>query len=1635
MSSLPGVKKDENGLPILVGVKERSQTQTQADYSDIYKAAQLVTGPDGDRLRALIKDNPGASGGLIASLSRSGAMPQNGLVKTLTDIDVQTRAQRLADKQKESAKLSTDKFNKTPFGWAWSNLKGLARGVVVVGNSILEPLSAGFRTSIDRAADEFNALRHHEVDWYGNPLKPGVTRDDLGLRPVSDLSLAGAGAEIARQTTVYQAVKQQLEEGRVDLGSGFFPSEEIGAGFAARQEAMKVMKVSYQHNGQTYYRPYSLIDPASYIITAGHPESSAARVINALGEVGLAIALDPFIAVGKLKAGYEAAKLVAEGSSGIKAAKAAKEASILKSQLDVLTKKTEASLAAMKVSTTATKEAKTNAYLKNFAKMAKVEDELKKIKIDYDSIANFLSGPASSHIIDTIADIDDFRKIQKLSKGRLTVDEAVALSKATTREQVLEVIAPYIADAGVVQRSLEQGTRTGRAIRDISGKVSETRVGRALEDSLPSTLVKGATIKGTQFLRGAAAQAFLRMPLHEKIAAIGRKYDAFLPEAGGTMVHVSNKDKLVETVNDIGRYMELDKNVLRKIVDEVAFADAGSKAGYAATGKLFDAIFEKYAPRFTGDDLAKFKQLTRVFDTERKQTAAYWAERHAKGADIDFALVNGKTVKLHSSHLDSELLNSFVYLPSPREMKDAINSMNKITKITNDINAGLSVFNNVWKKTVMVRPAYISRNIIEEQIRVYGIGHVSFFNHPLSAMAMWLGRDGGPKWKAVLNKIDETRHDVYGMQMKGASAAEDFAAEALAGELVGPYVSFLSESSLGSSGDGMINKIITSLGYQKEVYGHPSWWGGYASQMRILHNSEFVQKVLATKPGKELDTVKYFLKGDGRKTLDRFIDSKDQAFKEFVSTEDGLMQYLFKGKNKAGEDVSVLARIEELAGGGKGAPLIRELLLKGKVTVGNKVIQIPTGRTIAEASREISTKRLTKRAGFTKVNDEFAKDLEGTFDGLGNWEGLRVVVPVKSVETARGLGGEFEKLTTWFFDKAVKFEKTSTMGPEWRQSYWDAINNVSGALDANAIKQLRGVAEKSLLPLRNPVTGKNIGSKHKVWGALDRANGKGNLTLDEAHQYAALVANRQVSNLFYNASKRNLLFHQLRLIFPFMQAWENTLESWGRIALDNPLQIYKAAKVGDWATGPSSSALYEFTDARDYYDPNQGFFFGDPQTGERKFFVPFATTGLNILQTILPGGEAMRKSGPVAFSATPQSFNFALGGGSFFPGFGPGLLFSAAMLDALNKNPLKILPAALEEDVYRFLFPYGLPDIKNRGIIDGALLTSNWARIITAGIAGVETAYAGAFAPSMTYLANSGDYSLDDPADQSRLVKDADNMARYFTMWRGIFGALTPIPFAMRPENLAKSKDGNTILATALWSDFKNLEMEAGSNKNRAYADFLDTYGPEQIFAIVRTTTGFEPTNLPTYALIRKDPSVLDKYPNVYGSFYPNGELSQVLYKYQQMQGSFSKMSAKDIMAEATRVRYKAALDRLQTRSIGEGWSKSQFDEAKADLVSTYAARGFESASFDPKWRETAISELRRAVKDESLADSGALAGARAYIVQRDKALKASGMKTLENAASLPQREWLALEAKSLLVKYPDFQKIFYSYFKDELEG
>jgi hypothetical protein len=91
----------------------------------------------------------------------------------------------------------------------------------------------------------------------------------------------------------------------------------------------------------------------------------------------------------------------------------------------------------------------------------------------------------------------------------------------------------------------------------------------------------------------------------------------------------------------------------------------------------------------------------------------------------------------------------------------------------------------------------------------------------------------------------------------------------------------------------------------------------------------------------------------------------------------------------------------------------------------------------------------------------------------------------------------------------------------------------------------------------------------------------------------------------------------------------------------------------------------------------------------------------------------------------------------------------------------------------------------------------------------------------------------------------------------------------------------------------------------------------------------------------------------------------------------------------------------------------------------------------DPYKKARVKDELRRMAADIRFEDSDAVAGLRDYLYLRDKALEAAGIDndSLAKVGALPQRQWLAGQAKKILQRNPEFYKFYYRFFKEELEG
>jgi hypothetical protein len=1609
--SQPVVKKNPDGTWTITGVQENRLTQNQADYQQLVKASELLTGEEGEKARRLITQTPTLSGGLLASLASYGAVPNNNLVKTLADIDAQTRAQRELDSFAEAQRISNEKFNSKWYGKLWSFVKGTIRGAAIAGETPGEVISASART----LKEDIDAAVRGDINFFTRqPTDSTKTREDLGLS-------SGPGS-ILNQLKITQIAKQLVDEGRIDLGAGFFASEETGAGFAARKAQMDVAAVNVKVGDRTYQRPFYILDPVVNAITFGNADTSYGSVMVAVGNLAFAIKTDLFIVYSRIKRTAKEAERVARTSTGIKSAKAFQQKAILDAEIDELTARIAQSSRELDNLVGVERAAKQDEFVTALNERVQKADEYDNIVYDPEAVAGFLSSSAAAPTIDALSEITDWKEIWRLGKsaggrGGFNIEQSKAIAAASNREEVLSALAPFIAKGTVTAGVLDRGTTTGKAVGEM----------------LSSRIIPGKGAQIVDSIKGLGARGFRKMRFYDKVVKTYNKGLTVVPR--GKAIHTSDKDALIDAIYSYGRITNVSAAKLDELADIVALTDDASEAGYTASAKLFDEILAANLDKSVDPEL--LKELTRVFKNGNSEMGLYWASRHAAGAKIDYIRSGNKRVTITGPHLDSEYLNSVVYLPDARELLNTIASVNKVTKALSLNYKGPEALkqsldyatNTVWKRIVLVRPAYILRNIAEEQIRVLGTGHISFFNNPLMATAMWLGRDGGAPWRAVLNKFDPFKNTVTDESFKLGKAKDEFTAEVMAHDASESYIKFMTSGISGIDNDARV--AMSFAGFQPRAYGHPRWWEGLANEIRILNNSIAGRAVARTGPtlDNQMATVDYLLVGAGKDEWTQFAKLQKPEVRDWLLSPEGATTYLFTGVDKSGKAVSLLARIEEAAGmNGEASQAIKNLIAFGRIDKPGFKIEVPKGRQSAENSIRNAAEVSAGRKALKDANEEFADMLKQSFDGKGNWDGLLMNIPEAKFKSFRAKPGIFSRFSEGFFKFAVRLEKTSTMGPEWRQSYWDSIYDISGALDAEAVAQLAIVAKKSLTPLTS-FKGQPIGKEHAVWKAFKNSKGDGNITVAEAHEYASFVASKRVADLFYDASRKRLLFHQLRLIAPFGAAWEDTIRRWGQIALDNPMEVYKIQKTLQWLTKPESSALYSLTDAKDYYDPNQGFFFNDPLDGQRKFFIPFLGTGLNFLSNLVTG-QGASSQGPYTLSATPQSLNFAFASGSIMPGFGPGLQMSVLALDKLGINPINIAPLSLQNNIDKILFPFGEPDL-DQGPLE-AFLPGNWRRII-AGLAGTEEAYAASFAPVMNYLASGGNYDLNDIEDQTQLIKDTNKFSQWFTFFRGWFGLVSP--FALQPQGLSTLDDGNAVLSTALYNDFKELEIAAGGNYNKAYADFLDLYGPEAIFAIINTSSG-APTNLMTYELIQREPEVVDLYPETYGYAYPAGGFSAELYRWQRRAGNKEKFDSKQLVQRATSLRFYAADDRLMTRLISGNFSEEEYEEARKNLRDTFIKAGL-SQETDPYKEARVKDELRRMAADIRFEDSDAVAGLRDYLYLRDKALEAAGIDndSLAKVGALPQRQWLAGQAKKILQRNPEFYKFYYRFLKEELEG
>ena len=1214
-----------------------------------------------------------------------------------------------------------------------------------------------------------------------------------------------------------------------------------------------------------------------------------------------------------------------------------------------------------------------SAALENLAGIA---SDPRGVEVDYNKIADLVSGrygePLVQHLINSKNPIDIWRDLKK----SIPIEAAVALSKSQTREDVLSALAPLIG--GKIEGGLPL-TAAAKITANADGVVHQM-----LPNWVKDTVVKSG----------------------DKIQSL----TSFVPK--GSVYHLDDTNGLVHAVENYGRYMKLPKDTIDGLLNKIITAESNSTKGMVASKELFNAIFNNFEGGLNKFQKDALFESTRIFDGGKTGMQAYWASRHAAGAHLDFIINGGKKVTLKGPHLESELLNSTIFLPSPDEMKKIVSMLSK-TKTSAAARAVAKSGMEMWRTSKLLRPAYMVRNLMEMQVRQYLQGSPSFIQSPMASLAMIAGKSNGSAWRKMLSQMEQYSGDALGYKWADvATPAED----AVVNKAMEEYQNILG-SNIGSA-DSRMGHVAALQGFAPIEFGHPKFFTGHAFELKKL-SGDSVAKILAgkltpeikadIKSGKSFEdsVTDYFFKGPGKTAMDKLAATRPDS-KALFSTRDGIKQYIFDAEN------GVQARVDEMTG---GIPALYNLVQNGSA-------MLNSGKVIRMGSDPM-------------VQRQLAADLKKAFSNSEELKGVKVNVRLS--DAARDMDNSFATKGTQHVSDAVdawfrtnnKFEKTISMGPEYRVEYWRQMAKFAPSLDAKSLETLQSNIDKSLLGIR--IDGKAIGKNNVTYKTIMDAPGNGPLNLDVAHGWAADKAADHVKGMFYDAYNHRNIFHATRFAIPFGQAWWDTLERWGQLGKENPLQTYKAAVVlNKLQNDPNTSAIYSAFGVTGY-DPNQGFIQQDPLTGAKKVYIPILGTALSYLTQATSGVKT--EGTPFQIATNPMGLNFALGGGSLAPGVGP--MISLPAQTVIPSNWWNGLPPAVQG----LVFPFGKPQDVAAGI--SSSLMPAWAAKLTNlfsnGTASQATTVS-TLRPVMDYLASGGGYDIMNPNDQQRLIDDSTKFARFFGAWQGITQAILPTSPLL--SALSKSSDSTVVAQASIYAHFQNLVNTTDKGDYyKAVRDTLDTYGVNNIYALITNTKGGTPPTTDAYSFLTKNPGVAKKYQDVFSLFFPGGGFSQALYQQQTKSGQRVKLNASQVEQQANYLLYMAAKDQIDVNNADDPTARqdalSNLKETFGGSVPARVIAGASTRYANPA--QYMINQITQAVKEPKLAATPAGQAAIDYLYLRSQAMQEAadnGLKSLSSNAMADTRQALRDAATEIDKHYNgEFAIMFQSVFESEVRN
>lgn len=615
----------------------------------------------------------------------------------------------------------------------------------------------------------------------------------------------------------------------------------------------------------------------------------------------------------------------------------------------------------------------------------------------------------------------------------------------------------------------------------------------------------------------------------------------------------------------------------------------------------------------------------------------------------------------------------------------------------------------------------------------------------------------------------------------------------------------------------------------------------------------------------------------------------------------------------------------------------------------------------------------------------------------------RVVGEVRNPETPEqarlmtGMNRLLRKFHGSLYEKPIaQLERA----PYFRSLYYAQVDRLAVSLDQASVKAIiDDITEKAAAEGISP---ENY-TTPELWAKLNDLNDNpnklyGTINREEMNAFAAGAALDDYEKSVYNAVERRNATDALRLISPFFQQQAEFFGRIGRATL-SPIAGGRLGYVPNPYTARKLQLMIEGGRDADPDGDGRGFFFRDPTNGQWSFQFPLT-------------GELTKLATGISAPITAPVKGVVLGL-DVRPGLGPFATIAASKL-------LKDTPSF--DFARNILLPYGEKTDLVR------TLTPTWLQKIADGLSGSDGGrfFANTYVETMQALAATGQYELDNPDEQERLLNDARTKAQMLTVLRGITQFTGP---ASGDFDIQVPTEQGDIHATGLAYALQNLRND---NYDTATLRFIEIFG-EDAFAYLSNKTVSEVGGLEATDKFsdweRNNPSLFSQYKEVAGYFGPSGtEFDFEAYTRQLQTGMRRRLTAAEVL-EASQRAIGLAYYKDMRNKFGESIDKTEREYLRQykELVKQKYP-GFANMQFDPQETQRKIDLLFQAAKRDDLANNPTAQALNYYEQVRGMALAEAqrrGFTTLKSDQVADLQQYLQSYANALMEKYPEFARVY----------